>query len=292
MAPPTSAGSLSTVMVGAASAQPVGAMEGVTIAHVPPVSSPHISHTWPWERRSGDVLKSRRGSHHPGLADVRPDVSLAFVAMKVKLGKQAGVSEGVFTVQALPASDLAPFTVSGPSDEPRVGTEPEAAMADSADRSAAFPTCIDLTVDEPFFSDDLLQSPPATVSVNTVALTPSVFPPATGPAELDVLSVSRASLQHALVSIPAVRPAVPRLTGSHATGSSSALARSLVGPGSEAQDELAEAEDLTWTNSLSHIASVGLRLQAMAESIVDEVVPGGQVPFGTCCSPADVLSSR
>lgn len=147
-----------------------------------------------------------------------------------------------------------------PGDGPRVGAEPEAAIANSADRSRLFPTYIDLTIDEPFFSDELLLPPPATMGESTATSMPCIAPPAAGLAELNVQPTFHASLQLALVAVPMVCPAVPRLDGSLAVSSSSAPAQGLVGSGSEAQGTLPEVDAATWINSLSHMALVGLML--------------------------------
>lgn len=150
---------------------------------------------------------------------------------------------------------------------------------------------IDLTVDEPFFSDDLLQPPPATVGEGVAVMTSPIAPPVVGLAELEASATSQAGLELALVFVPAIRPDVLRLGDSYAVSSSTGTARSLADPDSEALGDLAEGEDSTCIDNLSPIASVRLTLQAMGESIMDDVLPAGKVPFNTCCSATDVLPS-
>lgn len=126
-----------------------------------------------------------------------------------------------------------PLTALEADDGPRDGAELEAVIVDSIEWSRELPTCISLIVDEPFFSDDLLLPPPTTAGEGVVVVTSPVVPRVVGPTELEASPTSQAGLQFTLVSVPAIRPAMPRLGGSYAMSSSTGPAQSLADPDSE-----------------------------------------------------------
>lgn len=131
--------------------------------------------------------------------------------------------------------------LTGPKAKPAVEAEPILAAVDSVEQSAAFPTCIDLPVDEPFFSNALQALPSSPAGEGLAAPASGDAPANAEPVGLDAPAVLNVGPELALLTVP----------GSASTptaGSASAPAPGLEDPGTALLGLFGGDKAVTWAD--------------------------------------------